>query len=169
VPQNVGAYNHRAAKTPEFWAGMRLSKGSAPKTFPDLGLSASPAGAITSTLALVGEVGVYANGWYVDRTARGQRTNHVRFALAGVRGQFGRFQPDRSRPEVLRVFGQLLAGWQVSTEVPTGRALQPGIGVDLLLTNGLVIRGQLDHRSVREEPRDLSGGRFLFAIVIGRR
>jgi hypothetical protein len=139
---------------------------SSPRTFPDFGLSAQLALSLDDWLALAGEVGVFGNQWRADASASGQRTNLVRFALAGARLQSRNIR----RPSwnyALRFFGQVLAGYQASTEVPGGSAIQTGLGLDTWFSNGLGVRVQWDHRFVRKEPRDLSGGRVLVGVVIG--
>jgi hypothetical protein len=137
-----------------------------PKTFPDFGLSAASSIALKNWLALVGEAGFFGNHWRVDGSAQGQRTNNVRFVLAGVRVQSRNIR--RANADyAYRIFAQLLAGLQASTEVPSGSATQPGLGVDAFFPNGVGVRFQWDYRFVRKEPRDLSGSRGLLGFVIG--
>ena len=137
-----------------------------PKTFPDFGLSVMPAVSLNNWMALVAEAGFYGNKWRVDASAAGQRTNNVRFVLAGVRVQSRNIR--RSGGDyAFRIFAQLLAGLQASTEVRTGSAIQPALGVDAFFPNGLGARFEWDYRFVRKEPRDLSGGRGLLGVVIG--
>lgn len=147
---------------------------TSPRTFPDFGLDVAPAIRVNHTIRLVGDVSVFGNAWTPagpsDRLFGPARaTNHVRTALMGLRfyAPTIHFQR-RGDDQTLKLFGQILGGAQWSSVVPRRRAIQPGFGVDIGTPQPIVVRVQFDYTSVRGPVRDLSTGRILFGVVVGR-
>ena len=147
---------------------LSISCSSSPRTFPDFGLNLAVAGRMAGPVALVGELGLWGNYWNVDGTRDGNRVNHVRTALGGIRVARRLQLGDRDAYE-LRVFGQALVGPQWSSVTPTQRAVQPGIGLDTRRLNGRVsIRAQFDRLIVPAGIRNLSTGRVFIGAVLPR-
>jgi hypothetical protein len=138
---------------------------SSPKTVPDIGWVISGARNFTTSFAIVGEIGTYNNVWDSWETIRSnhREANHVHGAMAGPRisTRFLHFADGTD----LRFFGQALAGVQVSDIVPGGRAVRAGAGADFATRSGVMVRQTLDYCFARDQPRRLSGGRWLIAIV----
>src|SRR5437016_4018598 len=65
-----------------------------------------------------------------------------------------------------RIFGQLLVGGRASDIGLSGRAIQPGAGVDFYVRNGITIRNSIDYCIVSGPGRGVSGGRWLVSVVV---
>jgi hypothetical protein len=139
-------------------------------------LAAAPARAqtepvVTDILGVVGELSAYGNHWaasepdcdLVHSVCAVNQTNQVRASLAGLRIRTP--LPTR-RSARGRLFAQALAGPEWSDVGPRQRAIQPGVGYDGYLRNGIAVRVQLDYRSSPKNPRDLSTERVLVGIAI---
>jgi hypothetical protein len=145
------------------------------RTFPDGGLFLSAAVYPGAFVGLVGELSTYANAWLDYQTAcplaagRPQpqcpvdRTNHVPAALAGVRIRTGLITGPSTRG---RLFLQVLAGPQWSDVGPRQRVIQPGVGYDGYLRNGMAVRVEADYRIAPNGARDLSTERFTLGLVV---
>lgn len=154
-----------------------------PRTFPDFGWVVQGAVTTLPHVALVGETSVYFNRWdtvavnVVDRA----RENRAWAFLAGPRVMTGflhmtslsersGFVGAKELGKIgYRVFGQLLAGPEVSNVAPTRLAIQPGAGIDFKLSYpGAWLRVAGDYRSTHGEPRNLSTGRAMLALVVAQ-
>lgn len=145
------------------------------RTFPDFGLILSGARFVNDGVAVVGELGVYANQWTsygspcprvgarIPSTCPTPQTNDVRSALAGLQVRT-RLLTDRwSRT---RLFAQALAGPQWSDIGPPRRAVQAGAGFEEYGQNGVAVRFEYDYRFAPDEQRDLSTFRFFIGVGI---
>lgn len=74
----------------------------------------------------------------------------------------------RSRSDV-RYFGQMLIGGITSDVIGGGRAIRPGIGMDVRTQTDAIIRVQLDYTAVvgKMTGRSLSGARAMLGVVFG--
>ena len=86
-------------------------------------------------------------------------------ALASPRFVTRVFHRDGNGSGGFRVFGQLLAGAQISDLFPGGRAIQPGGGIDIKTNHGFSFRSEWDQTFVRGQ-RAISQSRWLTGIVI---
>jgi hypothetical protein len=152
--------------------GLPCSSG---KTMPDGGLSLMATGYLSEIVGITGELSTYANLWltrapcpaYSVPSAQGcpiDVNNHVRAALAGIRIR-SRLISDAGGTH-WRLFGELLGGPQWSDVGPRHRVLQPGVGADDYLKNGLVVHVEYAYRFSPDDGRDLSTGRFLVGLVV---
>ena len=131
-------------------------------------------------VGIVAELSIYANPWssyetncpvYGPGTPQPcvvEQTNHVRSALAGLKVRTGVIKAGSSH---WRLFGQVLAGPQWTDIGPRRRVLQPGVGGDNYLPNGMTVHVEYDYRVTPDERRDLSTHRFLvgFGLPLGSR
>ena len=151
--------------------GLPCSSG---KTMPDGGLSLLASGYLNEFVGITGELSTYANMWlalapcaYSPRLPQGcptDQTNHVHAALAGLRIR-SRLIHDVGSTR-WRLFGELLAGPEWSDLGPRHHVLQPGIGADDYLQNGLIVHVEYAYRFSPDDGRDLSTGRFLVGLVV---
>jgi hypothetical protein len=141
-----------------------------PRTFPDFGVALQLAVHATSLVAVVAEVSDYTNLWDtvgVGRSAK--RENNTVGLLVGARAMTPVFYFTLKDTVGIVLFAQLLGGSESSAVVPTRFALQPGIGVQGQLSHpGFWFRESFDYRRTRGGPRNLSGPRFTFALVVAR-
>ncbi len=145
------------------------------QTAPNFGIAGSTALFITDAVGLVVEGSVYANTWYASgtictpggggrpATCPMMRTNYVRSALGGVRVRGPLMEPGATR---LRLFGQLLAGPQWTDVGPRKSVIQPGVGLEDYLGNGLAIHFELDYRIAEADRRDFTTSRFFVGIAV---
>jgi hypothetical protein len=143
------------------------------RTFPDGGLAIATTVYPSDTVGIVGELSVYANAWdsWGGCPARSGSTppcpvseaSQVRSALAGLQL---RTRLINSRPRPGRLFAQLLVGPQWSDVGPPQRVIQPGIGFNDYLRNGVAVHFEYDYRFAPGEKRDLSTVRFFLGIAI---
>jgi len=151
--------------------GLPCSSG---KTMPDFGLSLLATGYLGEHVGITGELSTYANMWlvlapcaYPPRLPQGcptDQTNHVFAALAGLRIRSRLIQDVGSTR--WRIFGELLGGPQWSDVGPRHHVLQPGVGADDYLPNGLIVHVEYAYRFSPDDGRDLSTGRFLVGLVV---
>jgi len=134
------------------------------QTFLDLGWTLSAARSLTDRLSVAGEVGVSANLLTSEVTHR-QESNNVYSALIGPRFTTPVFHVDGRSPLDFRVFAQLLGGAQTSDSYPGGRAIQPGVGIDIKTKRGFNFRSEWDHTFVRGQPA-ISQSRWLTGVVV---
>jgi hypothetical protein len=152
------------------FADFRKDRGQQ-KTFPDFGWSLSVGANLGTWLTILGEADGYANYYDVTDTRPGygahSAVNHVYAFLAGPRVH-SRFLHVGKTPYAndLRIFGQLLAGARVSEQVSSGRAIQPGAGIDVHTKHGFNVRTEWDYCFVSGSG-GLSGGRWLVGLVFG--
>jgi hypothetical protein len=147
------------------------------REFPEMGFFLEGVLHATPTIAVVGEASIYFNYW--DTTdvigADSHRIDYVRALLAGPRFTSPALYPFRGQPDPIFAYVQLLAGPEAATVAPTRFALQPGISVYSPValrspfSRGADARLHLawDYRWTRGEPRNHSGGRFVFALAFG--
>lgn len=145
------------------------------REFPDFGFILEGALHETSAVAVVTEASVYFNYWDTTHVAgtTGQRINYVRALLAGSRLTSQALYPFTGESDPLFVYAQLLAGPEASTVAPVRFALQPGIGVyspvSLRSCCGRSTKARFrlawDYRWTHGQPRNLSGGRVVFAVA----
>lgn len=137
-----------------------------PRTMPDFGVVVQGAIRANSYAALVAEASVYENNW-VD-AAGAAAVNHVAAWMVGPRLSTSTLTfTTRKDTTRYRVFAQLLAGREASTVLPTRFAVQPGVGLDgKLRWTPAWVRVAYDYRFTRGSPRNLSGSRVLFAVVV---
>jgi hypothetical protein len=134
------------------------------QTILDLGWTLSGARAFNRWLSVTAEVGISDNLMSSETTHRSE-DNLVYTALAGPRATSRFFHRKGSSPYDIRLFGQMLAGAQISDLFPGGRAIQPGGGVDIKTNHRFSFRSQWDHTFVRGQ-HAISGSRWLTGIVI---
>jgi len=141
-----------------------------PKTFPDFGVALQLAVHATSHVAVVAEVSDYTNMWDTVGVGRDtQRESNTVGLLLGARAMTPRLYFAGKDTLGFVLFAQLLGGSESSPVVPTRFAVQPGIGFDARLSHpGLWGRWSADYRSTRGGPRNLSGARYMFALVMTR-
>jgi hypothetical protein len=134
------------------------------QTFLDLGWTISGARTLTEWLSLTAEVSVSDNLMPSETTHRNEG-NRVYAALAGPRFTSRVFHRGGRSPYDFRIFGQLLAGGQISDLFPGGRAIQPGGGIDIKTPRGFSFRSEWDRTFVRGQ-HEISQFRWLTGIVI---
>ena len=127
-------------------------------TYPDVGIAALGALYPTEIVGVAGELAAFASSLH-----------HGRTALAGVRLRTPLITSGTTH---FRVFGQVLSGprWTDLTAARR-RVLQPGVGAEDYLRNGVTLHVQYDYTFAHGEERDLATGRFLvgFAVPVGSR
>jgi hypothetical protein len=142
-----------------------------PRTFTDFGLALSAGVYPSDAVGIVSELSAYSNYWaaYEANCDRAHsicavnQTNHVRAALAGLKGRTPLITGWSTRG---RFFAQALVGPQWSDVGPRLRVLQPGVGYDGCLRNGIAVRIEWGYRFVPRAVRDLSTGRILAGIAV---
>ena len=142
-----------------------------PQTFTGFGFALSASIYPRDVVGIVSELSAYPNHWATYDTncdrARSicavNQTNQVRAALAGLKGRTPLITGWSTRG---RFFVQMLVGPQWSDVGPRQRALQPGVGYDGYLRNGMAIRLEWDYRFVPSTLRDLSTSRILAGIAV---
>jgi hypothetical protein len=143
---------------------------NSPKTFPDLGLSVQAVFFATTHFAVAAELSSYNNQWDTVGVNH-DLSNHVTALLVGP--QFTTAQRALvwgGTTTRYRAFAQILGGPEASTVLPTRFAIQPGAGIDFKLPpSALSIRVAYDYRLTQGSPRNLSGSRFLCALVFAGR
>jgi hypothetical protein len=149
---------------------------ASPRTAPDFGGTLSIAVHVVDKVAVVGEFAISRNAWEgfvtgcppAGATAPAQcpggQITDVLTALAGLRVRTAPLSHGRE-PNV-RLFGQVLVGTQASTIGPSRRAVQPGVGADFYLRNGITLRIEADYCFAPGGLRDLSTSRFLIGVVL---
>lgn len=146
-----------------------------PRTFPDFGAAISAALYPSDIVGIAGELSVAGNAWWSYGTAcepvgEGRpgtcpvrQSNHIRSAVAGLRVR----TPHRTSGAThWRLFAQLLGGPQWTSIGPRRRVLQPGVGADDYVRNGIAVHVQYDYCFSPDDRRDLSTGRYLVGIAI---
>jgi hypothetical protein len=151
------------------WAASASAQAAADRTVLGVGVSilydnedASANGGVVDVVyhfpangpIAVGAVGDFALHRYSD----GLVSLNVTSYLGGVR--FTSFASGRVRP-----FGQFLAGFERCCG-SADLALQPGGGIDLVVTDALNLRAQVDFRRVRFEGESFNETRFTFGISL---
>ena len=146
-----------------------------PRTFPDFGAAISAALYPSEIVGIAGELNIAGNAWWSygtdcepvgggrPATCPVRQSNHIRSALAGIRL---RTRLQTSSATHYRFFAQLLGGPQWTSIGPRRRVLQPGVGADDYLRNGIAVHVQYDYCFSPDERRDLSTGRYLMGIAI---
>jgi hypothetical protein len=135
--------------------------------FPDIGLALSVALNIGQNVALVGEAALIGEYWTPPTTRMGQ-TDRVYTLLAGPRVATSFHHVTSVRDAThFRIFGQVLAGGRASDIGLSGRAIQPGAGVDFYARQGLTFRNSIDYCFVSGAGGGISGGRWLISVVFG--
>jgi len=142
-----------------------------PQTFTGFGLALSAGVYPSDVVGIVSELSAYPNHWAANETncdhahsiCAVNQTNHVRAALAGMKGRTPLITGWSTRG---RFFAQALVGPQWSDVGPRLRVLQPGVGYDGYLRNGIGVRIEWDYRFVPRAVRDLSTGRILAGIAV---
>jgi len=149
------------------------------RTVPDGGLALSAVVYPGEIVGVVGELSVYANQWLtygtncffvgggVPQTCPVTATNHVRAALGGIklRSRLIRIGSLNGSSHA-RLFAQALAGSQWTDIGPRQRVLQPGVGLDHYLRNGVTVHVEYDYRFSPDGGRDLSTSRGLLGIAL---
>jgi hypothetical protein len=138
---------------------------TSPRTFPDFGVGLLAATFRRERIGLAAELGGFANKWRSSTTADGRETNAVQFAVAGPIVRSPLFSYGTAKPTFVRVFGQVMGGLLSSTLASTQSVVQAGFGADGHVDRSLWFRLQFDYRVASSGPRNLSGGRALFALV----
>jgi hypothetical protein len=128
---------------------------------PDFGLVLSTAIYATNSVGLVAEVSSYDNQ-FMSNGSKVMQSNHVRAALAGCRL---RTPLIRDRANNFRLFAQIVGGPQWTDVGIHGQVLQPGIGVDTYLHEGLVVHLEYDYRFGPGDDRTFTTGRFVVGIA----
>ena len=129
-----------------------------PTTDPQLGVAALGALYPTEIVGVAGEFAAFAGSLH-----------HGRTALAGLKLRTPLIKGGTTH---FRLFGQVLTGprW---TDVTAARrrVLQPGVGAEDYLRNGVTLHVQYDYTFAPSEEHDLATGRFLvgFAVPLGSR
>jgi len=142
-----------------------------PRTFGDLGLILSATIYPGEIVGIVGELSAYSDSWAsydanCDRRhsiCAVEQSNHVRAALAGLKVRTPLITGWSTRG---RFFVQALAGPQWSDVGPRQRVLQPGVGYDGYLLNGMAVRVEIDYRFAPHGGRDLSTSRVLVGLAV---
>lgn len=149
------------------------------RTIPDGGLALSAVVYPGEMVGVVGELSVYANQWVtygtncffvggrVPQTCPVTATNRVRAALGGIklRSRLIRIGSLNGTSHA-RLFAQALAGSQWTDIGPRQRVLQPGVGLDHYLRNGVTVHVEYDYRFAPDGGRDLSTSRGLLGIAL---
>ena len=138
-----------------------------PKTFPDFGFLVQGVYRATTHFGFAGEASFYDNRW--DSTGvNHDYSNHVSAFLIGPRVETTITPfPRAPNPSKYTVFAQALFGPESSTSVETRTAFQPGLGIEGKISpERLSCRFAYDYRYTHGEGRNLSGGRFMLALVI---
>jgi hypothetical protein len=139
---------------------------NSPKTFPDLGLNVQAVFLATMHFAVAAELSSYNNQW--DTVGLNHDlSNHVTALLVGPQFTTAQRALVWGRTTTrYRAFAQILGGPEASTVLPTRFAIQPGVGIDFKLPPAAwSIRAAYDYRVTQGSPRNLSGSRFLCALV----
>jgi len=138
-----------------------------PRTFPDFGFALQAAVHANAHLAVAAEASLYPNHWDTVGVNHAL-TNHVSAVLIGPRFTTGpRNLGMGSDTTRFDAFAQILGGPERSTVLATRFALQPGAGIDARLSpERTSVRVTFDYRATRSTPRNLSGGRVLFALAV---
>jgi hypothetical protein len=142
-----------------------------PRTFPGVGLALSAGVHPGDSVGIVGELSAYPDDWAAyetncnraHSTCAVNQTNNVRAALAGPRIRTPLISGGSIRG---RFFAEVLVGPQWSDVGPRQRVLQPGIGYDGYLRNGIAFRVELDYRFAPRDVRDLTTARILAGISL---
>jgi hypothetical protein len=101
-------------------------------------------------------------GGRAPSTCSVRQINHGRAALVGLKL---RTRLMRSGTTHWRLFGQVLGGPQWTDVAPRRNVLQPGVGADDYLRNGITLHVQYDYTFAPDDTRDLSTGRFLVGLA----
>jgi hypothetical protein len=143
------------------------------RTFPDGGLAIGITVYPSDAIGIVGESSVYANAWssWGGCPPRSgsippcpvSETNQVKSALAGLQVRT-RLINHREGPS--RLFAQVLVGPQWSDVGPLRQVVQPGVGFNQYLRNGVAVHFEYDYRFAPDEKRDLSTMRFFLGIAL---
>jgi hypothetical protein len=146
-----------------------------PRTIPDFGVALLGTIYPSEIVGIAGEFAVFENAWVANGTncgpAGGQvpptcpvsQINHGRAALAGLKV---RTRLIKSGATNWRLFGQVLSGPQWTDVTARRRVLQPGVGADDYLRNGITLHVQYDYTFAPGETRDMSTGRFLVGVAL---
>jgi hypothetical protein len=137
---------------------------TSPKTFPDMGLAVT-AGRYWKWFGLTTEAGFWGNHWAAGISADSQRTNWVQYALAGPAIRSPVITFGSSDPHHFQLHAQALAGGLASTLGGTAPIKQVGVGISGWVKTNLWVRLQTDRSFTDDEPRALSGARWLIAVV----
>jgi hypothetical protein len=143
---------------------------------PAFGLTLLATGYFNEIVGVTGEVSAYVSQWesygpcpaYAVPSSRGcalNQTNHVQTAMAGLRIRSRLITADRGTTH-WRFFGQLVGGPEWSDLAPLHQVLQPGVGADDYLKNGLIVHVEYAYRFSPDDRRDSSGGRYLVGLVV---
>jgi hypothetical protein len=137
------------------------------KEFPDVGWSLSGARAINDWLSLTGEIAVANNTWSSHPASRHPDDNHVYSFMFGPRVTTPFMHKGGRDPVDFRVYGQFLFGAETAELVEGGNAKRPGVGIDVHMRSGMIVRLQYDYTLVQQanQPRKLSSGRLLAGVV----
>lgn len=134
------------------------------REFPDMGFAVTAA-RYWKWFGLTTEAGFWGNNWRTGMPADSQKINWVQYAMAGPVVRTKVITYGGSNPHYLQLHAQVLAGGLASTLGGTAPALQVGAGITGWAKTNLWIRLQHDYSLSRDEPRDISGGRVLIAVV----
>lgn len=135
------------------------------RTLPDFGISATAAMDSYLPVGFAVETGLFANHWRADSTRSGERTNWVRFVMAGLSARTPIFRYGNPEPRFVRGHLRALGGALVRSLGAATRVLQVGAGADGLIRPDLWLRIQFDFRATESRPRELSGGRAAIGAV----
>ena len=146
-----------------------------PRTFPDFGIAVLGTIYPSEIVGIAGEFAAFENPWvaygtncppaggHVPATCPVSQINHGHAALLGVKV---RTRLIKSGTTNWRLFGQMLGGRQWTDVRSRRRVLQPGVGADDYLRNGLTLHVQYDYTFAPDDRRDLSTGRFLVGVAL---
>lgn len=127
-----------------------------PRTSADLGIALLGTLYPAEIVGIAGEFDAFERPWAAQM-------NHGRAALAGLKV---RTRLIKSGTTNWRLFGQMLGGPQWSDVRAKRRVLQPGVGADDYLRNGLTLHVQYDYTFAPDDRRVLSTGRFLVGVAL---
>jgi hypothetical protein len=147
-----------------------------PRTMPDFGGMLSTVVHLDDHIAIVAEASASRNAWSGFGTACAPvggsipaqcpdaRINLVRSALVGPRIRTGEGWGASLNPP-MRVFAQVLAGLQWADVVPRRTCVQPGVGVELYLRNGVIVQAEVDYLWAPGSARNLSTARTAVGLA----
>jgi len=126
-------------------------------TDTDVGIAALAALYPAEIVGVAGEFAAFASSLHRGRTA-----------LVGVKLRTPLITSGTTH---FRLFGQVLTGPRWTDLAARRRVLQPGLGAEDYLRNGVTLHVQYDYTFAPGEERDLATGRFLvgFGVPVGSR
>jgi hypothetical protein len=124
-----------------------------PRNFVDLGVAALATLYPMEIAGVTGEFTAFEN----------TRMEHGHTALAGLKLRTRLINSGRTN---WRLFGQMLGGSKWTGVTARRHVLQPGVGADDYLGNGLTLHVQYDYTFAPGDSYDLPTGRFLIGLAL---